>query len=83
MAGRIGTWRVSYTSAGSSVFGRYGSYRTFFSFLGSSIVGRVGSARVSCFELDSNVSVQYNCIGASGGAEVLIPYLAFLYATGG
>jgi hypothetical protein len=82
MAGRIGSRRVSYSVAGSSIFGRYGQYRIFFTLAGSTVFGRVGTARITCFELDASVSTQFNCRGARSGAEVLIPKLAHLYATG-
>jgi hypothetical protein len=64
------------------VFGSYGRYRFFFTFANNMIFGHVGSARVNCTEVDSSVSTLFSCFGASGGAEVLIPELSHMYATG-
>jgi hypothetical protein len=79
LSGRIGSYRTSYTMLGRHVGGRYGPYRLSLNFVGHTLVGRIGTAPLRCGWTETAYSFQISCTGADGGAEALIPLLAFLY----
>jgi hypothetical protein len=80
LSGRIGSWRTSYSLIGTTLTGRYGAYRMFFAVSGGRFIGHIGTARVSCFVRFSSLPASVLCAGAGGGAEALVPFLAYLYA---
>ncbi len=81
LSGRIGSYRTSYIVLGNRVSGRYGPNRLSLNFVGRTLVGRISAARVRCTWTDGAYSFQVSCAGADGGAEALIPLLAFLYVS--
>ncbi|NUR77955.1 MAG: hypothetical protein HOQ28_16915 [Thermoleophilia bacterium] len=78
--GRIGTSNVSVTMSGGGITGRYGGRATRFSILGT-LSGRIGRARVACsISLLNPLGEQIGCKAPRGGAEMMIPLLALMYA---
>src|SRR4029077_1522937 len=80
-AGRIGRTSVSLNLHGATITGRYGAGRVKFAIVGYKVTGHVGALRVACsVKLLSPLGELISCSGARGGAQVLVPLMAKLYA---
>ena len=83
LTGRLGERNARFTYRGRTFKGHYGPHAVKFTVLQDrfTVAGRVGSMHVRCtVEPLSPLGERITCKGKRGGAAVLVPFLALLYA---
>ena len=82
LAGTLGGRKSKLTFRGRLIAGYYGPHHVKFTVRDPfTVVGRVGSRRVLCkVAVLRPLGERITCTGSRGGASVLVPYLALLYA---
>ena len=80
-SGKLGPVHASFSYDGATITGRFGRSAVKFATRGSTISGRVGAVHVACsVSLLVPLGERITCTGSHGDAQVLVPYLALLYA---
>jgi hypothetical protein len=79
--GRIGKAHGMFVFRNHSITGSYARHRVHLTLRPTAIWGRIGSLRVGCtIRALAPLGERITCTGKQGGAGVLMPYMALLYA---